>query len=1045
MEIFAYSWKTTDGLDEQPIRIYGIDPDGKNVCLRVDNFTPYVYVELPDEDLADAVVDLLRDDICKYEVMVKKHLYNFQGESHFLFCACTSTKNLRNIVYTLSKPVKVDGWQTPIKFKVHEESATPILQLVSLRDIPTAGWIKFSGELVEKDEQISYCDREYHVKWRGLKRGDRTDRVKPKIMAFDIEVNSEVENSMPCDRPGDAIFQISCVFEDRQILLIQGGTADIDDVEVRVYDSEEALLCAFLQLIKVEMPNVVTGYNILGFDMDYIIQRCSRFYLVDELKASGFTDIFPAEEETIKLGRGDESRFVDLEGIIFMDLLPIIKKDYKLDSYKLDNVANFFLNVGKDPVSIQDIWAAYRTGDMDMVGKYCVKDSQLCLDLFKHLHCWVGLSEMATVCNTSIFDLYARGQQLKIYAQVYKHCLRENIIVDSDGYTSTSDECYKGAFVFDPVPGYYNRVVPLDFSSLYPSLIIAYNICYSTIVGEDVPDEQCNTFEWEDHVDCEHDPKVVMYKELSSNINTLSVDAWWVRCGRTHLKQSGLAEVISDINAAIKPLRTQRKELKLHVPVKHVETPHHKLVQQIKRDVVKKYLECSIKITGTVDQLSALRDAITDDLVPLGKKSLTEKLKVQALIDERPQKRVPKELKTNCAHRRYRFYKSDVKKGVIPTIIQKLLDSRKATKAALKVATDPGEKIVLDKRQAAYKVSANSMYGAMGVKRGYLPFMPGAMCITYAGRSAIEKTAELVRTKWDGEIVYGDTDSNYVVFPNIKTVTETWDYAIKVADGISAEFPAPMKLEFENTIYERFFILSKKRYMYQEIDRDGVLDPRIGKKGVILARRDNSGFVRSVYEKTIGMIFDKRSNEDVRDYLLETINKLFNNSLDKSLYVITKAVSNYEGDELDGDSRLGRYKIAKALPTDEAERRKLLGDKTEREYYLDQCPAQVQLAEKIKRRGTMVCSGSRLEFVVLSVPGATTLGPRLEDYDYYKKRSRYLPIDKLYYLSSLINPIDQILNVCFDEPDFIASQYKIRRAYEQVRYKLMGIKIKLRQ
>jgi len=65
---------------------------------------------------------------------------------------------------------------------------------------------------------------------------------------------------------------------------------------------------------------------------------------------------------------------------------------------------------------------------------------------------------------------------------------------------------------------------------------------------------------------------------------------------------------------------------------------------------------------------------------------------------------------------------------------------------------------VYDKEQLAYKVSANSMYGAMGVRRGYLPFMPGAMCVTYAGRNALEKTAELIQSQFRGTLIYGDTD-----------------------------------------------------------------------------------------------------------------------------------------------------------------------------------------------------------------------------------------------------------------------------------------------
>ena len=66
---------------------------------------------------------------------------------------------------------------------------------------------------------------------------------------------------------------------------------------------------------------------------------------------------------------------------------------------------------------------------------------------------------------------------------------------------------------------------------------------------------------------------------------------------------------------------------------------------------------------------------------------------------------------------------------------------------------------VLNKRQLAYKVSANSMYGAMGVRRGYLPFLPGAMCTTAKGRQSIEKAANEIQKNHKGTLIYGDTDS----------------------------------------------------------------------------------------------------------------------------------------------------------------------------------------------------------------------------------------------------------------------------------------------
>ena len=153
-----------------------------------------------------------------------------------------------------------------------------------------------------------------------------------------------------------------------------------------------------------------------------------------------------------------------------------------------------------------------------------------------------------------------------------------------------------------------------------------------------------------------------------------------------------------------------------------------------------------------------------------------------------------------CACRKYRFLKEP--RGVLPNIIQNCLDARKHTRKVdmkkckeeiARLTNDTKENgtdntalitaqktllDVLDKRQLAFKVSANSMYGAMGVRRGYLPFMPGAMCTTYMGRTNIEIVAKTIPEKYGGELIYGDTDSNYIHFPHLTGAQETWDYAL---------------------------------------------------------------------------------------------------------------------------------------------------------------------------------------------------------------------------------------------------------------------------
>ena len=1365
-ELFAYEWVLDPDQDTTNIRIYGISPgpDGvnRNICLRVENFKPYAYIQLPDksDDTARTVIDHLQrmdSPPVRVDILKKNHLYNFENKrnkmSPFMFAAFKSKKHIQDMVFHLKHGINILG--ETMKLKVHETSASPILQMVSLRDIPMSGWIDFSHrcpEPVPEGEKMTVCDEEYVIKWKNLNRSERTDQTIPKCMAFDMEVNSDFMNQMPSNRPGDCIFQISCVITEknqpRRKILLSLKAKDMElaesellaGVEVRVFDEEKDLLVAFMNLIAVERPNVLTGFNIFGFDIEYAMKRAVRFFLADDFKLIGFNKHTPALIEEVKWSssayKNQVFKFINWEGILLLDLLPIIRRDYKLDTYTLKNVTATFLNNNtKDPVTYKDIFIACRTREkMDVVGKYCVQDSDLCIELMNHLHTWVALSEMAKVCNVSMFTLYTQGQQIKLYSQVYKYCLKENIVVDNDGYEAKSNERYRGAYVIEPTPGFYERVVPVDFSSLYPSLIIGYNICYSTITDETTPDDQCNIFDWEDHVGCEHDPKEIEIKKLSDNIDKIGKELSALRTKRDEIKVSTVAKgtTVKDAKAKI--------QLKIDEKVA-LQKPYRERRQELKKTkLADREDEDGNKISGVV-----------------------------------------------CAKRYYRFLKPDVKKGVIPTIIQSLLDSRKRVKGLMKKCEDKSQKVVYDKEQLAYKVSANSMYGAMGVKRGYLPFMPGAMCVTYAGRTALEKTAELIQSQFRGTLVYGDTDcvlgvtpvllqhtneetgktnltykaieeisnddwcfindnkekatvktgykiwsddgftdihcivrcgikkplthvvthvgevtcsnehsllthdlrnvtpieveegdklcitelplpddtpaspmynrldmdtiisheilddqsnisaqlafvwglfyadgscgkyirkdghgivntwainnqnrkviercadifnskysdqfefkiletmkssvyklvpkqfsrkkenshikdfvnqyremfytgrkdkqvpspiftasyevrhafflgywagdgatndcltlsnkgsvgsaglfflarslgykasinikadkpnvykltfstpdrkfrkqpnaikkkvnitnttekyiydiqtsnhhfaagvgqlvihnSNYVTFPHIKSISETWDYAIKVADGVTnwtengkRVFPHPIKLEFENTIYERFLILSKKRYMYQEIDRDGNLNKKVGKKGVILARRDNSQIVRSLYEKVTAMIFDKKTRDDLYTYVNDYVRDIYDNKLDQKDYVITKSVGDSDGNVDNETGRVGDYKVKK-LPCDPKERVNVLNGQNEKEYYISCMPAQVQLAERMKRRGVPVDAGSRIEYVVTRKPGVSTLGQKIEDYDYFKRNASVLELDPKYYVDAMINPLDQI-------------------------------------
>lgn len=1346
-EFYAYSWHIDEeSQDETFIRVYGFDDQLKNICVSINGFQPFVWVELPVHinwsiyDNKERLYLYFKQTFpgvkCTLKFLKKLYGANLRKDGGqytfktfpFLVCSCSSFKELKfTLISKLRKPQRILGLGN-LKFRVHGQDACPRLQLTSKYNLPTAGWIKFKGiEVLDDEYKFTSCDREFMVNLKLCKmynckphdlisRSSKTTVPKPLVLSFDLEVNSEDGITMPkATRPGDVVFQISCVFSrlgsqtyQKYLLSLGDPSENIVGATILRYSTEQKLLMGFRDLVNEKNPNVVIGYNIFNFDIPYLIDRANHKSIYPLWAQQGFAKNRPGIQREIKWSssayKNQEFKFLECEGRLYIDLLPVVQRDFKLNDYKLKTVSTHFIGETKNDLDPKSIFRCYREGIkmqllivvklnqniyklvvglenmvnsdfknvegvfwvedtqnlfigeinikyqdlknmitcqanglevkfinkngslkvdnlpqkyMSICGKYCIQDSILVSKLMEKLNTWYSLSEMAVICNVPMITLFTKGQQIKVYSNLYKFCL-EKMIVPESGYPVSENERYVGAHVFVPQPGLYQNVVPFDFSALYPSLIIAYNIDYSSCAFDPtIPDELCHVMEWEDHISCKHDPKVIEKNRLTELIEKLSSDK---RCNK----------------ALLADVRKQRSEIT---------------------------------------------------------KSLNKNIM--------------------CEHRRYRFLKVTTKnpefKGVLPTIVQSLLNARKETRKEMgrlktQLNTETSEEKrkeieitinILNQRQLAYKVSANSMYGITGVKAGMLPFMPAAMSITYKGREGVKKVSEILQTQYNGELVYGDTDclipttpllinckgslfyttidniskgdwkpinatkeistpkdgykvwsdqgftdiinvvrckptfdsltrittnsgtvvcsnkhslitdtlhpvtpsqvkigddlcvcllpflednrlkdipdviafywglltrngkfpnivlqaplsvrrsffqgysmcgttfkdqcqaaqvyflmsslgykvrlevksntykliptttllnpgtivkkttyltpvdyiydiqtrnhhfaagigqivvhnSNYVAFQKQNfSIPELWDYAIKVADEISGLFPPPMKLEFEEAIYTKFLILTKKRYLYQTALRDGTIKPEIGKKGVVLNRRDNSAFIRSSYENIVKIIFENTEDKvKLRTKLIESIvndvNMMFNHQYPIENFVITKSTGDYGNlqphyflnDKGIQRAMIGQYNVP-FLTEEIKENEGIQTPEQETNWYLDKLPAHIQLLEKIKRRGHTRNEGSRLEYVVIDTNNLKDkLSAKYETVGYYTKNKDILNLDYLYYLNRLINPIDQVLEVTVNLNDFVKKMYKDRFLMKKVTLQLKDL------
>ena len=242
------------------------------------------------------------------------------------------------------------------------------------------------------------------------------------------------------------------------------------------------------------------------------------------------------------------------------------------------------------------------------------------------------------------------------------------------------------------------------------------------------------------------------------------------------------------------------------------------------------------------------------------------------------------------------FVKSTQFKGILPEILEELLSARKRAKQDLKNATDPLERAVLDGRQLALKISANSVYGFTGATVGQLPCLEISASTTAYGRQMIDHTKKLVEEKYttangyegDAEVIYGDTDSVMIKF-NCKELKTSMEYGLEAADYVSATFTKPIKLEFEKC-YWPYLLISKKRYaglLWENSEKWTKMDT----KGIETVRRDNCLLVRQVVETCLTKILMERDIPGAVKYVQNTISDLLMNKLDLSILLMPKGLT----------------------------------------------------------------------------------------------------------------------------------------------------------
>ena len=891
--VYAYDW--FDKIDpiegSTSINAWCLDRNSKPYLVRFEGFGPSIYIELPffvnraryiwtkedADEFYQALVKRLDDHMpISYEVGYYKTLYRGNADHPMLK---VKFKNKIDITYCeniLKRPFTVSSIGD-IFCKVWHSKISTVLQFLTKSKCKYSQWFTINGIKVMESEKISTLSNEYICDYDQIKPIDlnltKSWIAMPHVMVIDIETYSDNPKAMPIRTMDSHVaYMISCIYQKigdpstrKRYLILLGDSADITieeeskliPVEIIKVKNEADLCLALCELIGKYDPEIISGYNILGFDYPYLNARLERLVKSWDEKASRLIGIKPEiviPKKWESKGYGyTENYFINFPGRISIDMLPIIRRSHKLPKYDLDTVGNAFLKRGKHdikPIQMfqyyeyytlhknyleksifkwseselqysdkllplikqnkdtfgslypvfhdnvnEDVLIEILTGytkakeNLAEVGKYCIQDSELVIDLIDKTGIWISLVELSNIVGVTIVDTYSRGQQIRGLSQAYDLLEKLNVVIDYKPPDEKSK--FSGGFVAEPIPNTYDFVITLDFTSLYPTIIMAYNICMNTYLypGQEVGLIKDTDY---DEIKCPvYDDKDVIVGE---NIHRF-------------LKKDGPNGREGYIPRLVRYLVENRKLVKVEMG---------KLIKSGKNE---EDLECK----------------------------------------------------------------------------------------------------VLNERQLGLKVSGNSVYGMMGVKTGaLLPFLQGAESVTAIGREKIQYCNKYLEDKYNAKVVYNDTDSTMFILPFVKTYSEAIEWGHKLEKELTSTMRKPMGLEMEKV--GRMLCIKKKKYAYwcadimefynDKLTGDRVPNAKYGKlkdykedstniivRGIVLARRDNCKLLRVIYREMMQNVLDRVDMKIVLSKLMKECIKLYRGEVDPSMMMIIRSIgSHYKSD-----------------------------------------------------------------------------------------------------------------------------------------------------
>jgi len=763
---------------------------------------------------------------------------------------------------------------------------------------------------------------------------------------------------------------------------------EINNSEINCFNTERELLMAWRNLILKEDPDIIIGYNIFGFDYQFIHIRARENHCEEEfLKLSrnlnevcgkknedrGNIDI---EESKIVIASGEhELKFIKMTGRLQVDLYNYFRRDFNLTSYKLDYVSGYFIGDGVKKIEHNN-------------------DNNITKIYSKNL---MGLD------NGS----YINFEETSHSTEIYK---------DGQKFKITNMNKDEGTFEI-------NGIENPDMTKN-----VRWGLAKDDVTPQDIfrmtnegPDERAVIAKY-----CIQDCNLVHHL-----MNKIDVMTGYVEMSKICSVPINFLVMRGQGIKLTSYIAKKCREKKTLMPV--MDKPlfddgyEGAIVLPPKCDL---YLDNPV---ACVDYSSLYPSSMISENLSHDSKVWTKEYDLEGIqINETGEKdedgnfmydNLPnyeyvnvkydtfkwvnnsrgKSEKVHSGTKICRFAQFPEGKAIMPSILEELLASRKATRKLIPQQTDDFMKNILDKRQLSYKLTANSLYGQCGAKTSTFyekdvaasTTATGRKLLTY-GKRVIEETYGdlIVDTKYgkvhsNAEYVYGDTDSVFFTF-NLKTLDgedirghKALDITIQLAqeagEMASKFLKKPHDLEYEKT-FMPFCLLSKKRYVGMKYE----LDPNKCKRnemGIVLKRRDNAPIVKDVYGGVIDILMKEQNIQKAMDFLESCLQNIIEEKYPMDKLIITKSLrSNYKNPQ----------QIAHKV-----------------------------LADRMGKRdpGNKPSSGDRIPFVYIETTNKKALqGEKIEHPEYIIK-NKIRPNYAFYITNQIMKPLQQVFALVLEKMD----------------------------